>query len=937
MKCASSNQSGPRDPSPARRAPPRRAVRRILQKGLPMPRASRASRLGALAACGALGLTGALVLPALAASGESDGEAPYFTRVATMPAHANSDVSEEAVAEISSVSPDGTTVYSTDAGGGRVGITDISDPSAPEPLGGVEVEGEPTSVYALEDHVLVVVDTTDGDLADPSGHVSVLDADTHEVVRTIELGGQPDSIDITSTGSDAYIAIENQRDEELAPEGLEEGDLPQQPTGWLAHLDLTGDVEGWDVERIELAGLPGLAAAEDAEPEYVKVSPDDTRVVVTLQENNALAVVDVATNEVITSFSAGEATVEDVDTEEDGDITLDGTITEEREPDAIAWVDDTHVATADEGDWKGGSRTWSIFDTTTGEVTWSSGSQMDHLAVGIGQYPEARSEKKGTEPEGIAVARYGDRTLAFVGSERGNFVAVHDVTDPSAPVYQQALSSTPGPEGLLPIPERDLLVVSSEEDDAEAGVRATVQVYQLGAGADEDRTIVSGSDADGKPLPWGALSDLSAVPGTEEEFVSVSDSGYRTSALFRIDASATPAVIRERIELTGEDGSPLESDLEGVTALADGTFWVASEGAREDDGTWGIPNSLMHVDAAGQVLETVPLPEDVADGLESRGFEGVTIAEDGTALYAVIQGVADGDPESTARIARYDLEAGAWSYWGYELESPSVDGDKVGLSAIADLGDGRFALVERDSLNGPDAALKSVVTVTLPGEGAATGEELPLAESQSEAYDLLPLLESTNGWTQEKVESLAVTEQGEVVIVTDNDALEDASGETLFARAGFVGPDGIQAEPPAPEGDDPTEQPNEDPTEEPTEQPTGDPTEEPSGESTAPSGEEDGTEAPTDPAAGSDAGGSGPDDAAAGGDRPAEDSGTPADGASTADSTSTTDEGEPSADTSRPGALARTGAQGVAALVAGAAGLSLLGGGALALRARLRR
>ena len=913
-----------------------------------MPRASRASRpvasrLGALAACGALGLTGALVLPALAAPGESDGEAPYFTRVATMPAHANSDVSEEAVAEISSVSPDGMTVYSTDAGGGRVGITDISDPSAPEPLGGVEVEGEPTSVYALEDHVLVVVDTTDGDLADPSGHVSVLDADTHEVVRTIELGGQPDSIDITSTGSDAYIAIENQRDEELAPEGLEEGDLPQQPTGWLAHLDLTGDVEGWDVERIELAGLPGLAAAEDAEPEYVKVSPDDTRVVVTLQENNALAVVDVATNEVITSFSAGEATVEDVDTEEDGDITLDGTITEEREPDAIAWVDDTHVATADEGDWKGGSRTWSIFDTTTGEVTWSSGSQMDHLAVGIGQYPEGRSGKKGTEPEGIAVARYGDRTLAFVGSERGNFVAVHDVTDPSAPVYQQALSSTPGPEGLLPIPERDLLVVSSEEDDAEAGVRATVQVYELGVETDQDRTIVSGPDADGKPLPWGALSDLSAVPGTEEEFVSVSDSGYRTSALFRIDASATPAVIRERIELTGEDGAPLESDLEGVTALADGTFWVASEGAREDDGTWGIPNSLMHVDAAGQVLETVPLPEDVADGLESRGFEGVTIAEDGTALYAVIQGVADGDPESTARIARYDLEAGAWSYWGYELESPSVDGDKVGLSAIADLGDGRFALVERDSLNGPDAALKSVVTVTLPGEGAATGEELPLAESQGETYDLLPLLESTNGWTQEKVESLAVTEQGEVVIVTDNDALEDASGETLFARAGFVGPDGVQAGPPAPEGDEdpgeePTEEPTEDSTDEPTEQPAEDPDEEPSDEPTAPSAEEDDADAPTDPAPGGDGADSGQEDGAAGTDGTTADGSTTADGGTTADGASTAGEGErSSADASRPGALARTGAQGVAALVAGAAGLSLLGGGALALRARLRR
>lgn len=873
-----------------------------------MSRTSRAprpvaARLGALAACGALGLTGALMLPALAAPGDTHGEAPYFTRVATMPAYANSDVSEGAVAEISSVSPDGMTVYSTDAAGGRIGITDISDPSNPRPLGGVDVEGEPTSVYAIGDYVLIVVDTTDGEFTNPSGHVSVLDADTREVVRTIELGGQPDSIDITSDGTDAYIAIENQRDEQFTPEGLEEGDVPQLPAGWLAHLDLSGDVEGWGVERIDVTGLPGLTAAEDAEPEYVKVSPDDSQVVLTLQENNALVVVDVATSEVVTSFSAGSATVAGVDTDEDGGITLAETITEEREPDGVAWIDATHVATADEGDWHGGSRTWTIFDVTTGEVTWNSGSQMDHLAVEIGQYPEKRSDAKGTEPEGIAVARYGDRTLALVGSERGNFVAVYDVTDPSNPVYQQALSSTPGPEGILPIPERNLLVVSSEEDDADARVRATVQVYELGAETDESRTIVSGPDTDGLPIAWGALSDLSAVPGAEGEFVSVSDSGYTTSAIFHIDASGTPAVIRERIELTAEDGSPLESDLEGITALADGTFWVASEGAREDDGTWEVPNSLMHVAADGQVLETVLLPEDVADGLASRGFEGVTITEDGAALYAVIQGVVDGDPANTVRIARYDLEAQAWSYWGYELQTTDVDGDKIGLSAIADLGDGRFALVERDSLNGPDAALKSVVTVTLPGEGAAAGEELPLAETVGERYDLLPLLESTNGWTQEKVESLAVTEAGEVYLVTDNDALDDANGETLFARAGYVGPNGIQAEAPAPEGDgEPTEPTR--PTEEPTEPAT--PTEQPA----EPTGR------PSVPAA-SDGGS---DDAAAGGSG----SGTPG------------DSGEEAADGSRPGALARTGAQGVAAMVASALTLTALGGGALALRARLR-
>ena len=767
---------------------------------MPVPTPRRrplVSRLGALAACGALGLTGALVVPAAAApAGDAAPAAPFFERVATMPAYLNHDEDEAAVAEISSASPAGMTVYSTDAAGGRVGITDISDPSSPRPLGGIDVDGEPTSVYALEDYVLVVVDTTDGDFTHPSGHVSVLDAHSHEVVRTIDLGGQPDSIAVTSTASDAYIASYNQRDEETAPEGGEEGDLPQAPTGWLTHLDLSGEVGDWTLEQIELAGLPGLDTPEDAEPEYVSVSADDSKVAVTLQENNAVAIVDVASSRVLTSFSAGEGTADAVDATDDGDIRLTDSVTEPREPDAIAWIDATHVATADEGDWKGGSRSWTVFDTTTGEVTWTSGNLMDHLAVQIGQYPEKRSDKKGTEPEGLSVARYGDRTLAFVGSERGNFVAVFDVTDPEHPVYQQALSSTPGPEGLLPLPERDLLVVSSEEDDAEAGVRASVQLYQLGADADP-RTIVSADDADGLPIAWGALSDLSAVPGTDREFVSVSDSGYTTSALFHIDATASPAVITDRVELTGEDGAPLESDLEGVTALEDGTSWVATEGKRAKDGSWTIPNSLLHVSADGQVTETVELPAEIADGLASRGFEGVTVSADGTALYAVVQGVREGDPEGTARIVRYDLGSHEWRSWGYELQGTDAEGDQVGLSAITDLGDGRFAVVERDSLNGPDAALKRVVTVRLPGKGAQGADDrLPRAKQVGRPYDLLPLLESGNGWTQEKVESLAVTEDGDVYVVTDNDALDDANGETVFAKAGVMTKSGMRAERP---------------------------------------------------------------------------------------------------------------------------------------------
>jgi len=875
---------------------------------MPSPVAPRPllPRLGALAACGALGLTSAVVLPAITAVGEmaeeASGTAPYFTRTATLPAYAAGAPGEAAVAEISAVTEDGRTVISTDSAAGRVAFTDISDPAQPRTLGAVAVDGEPTSVHAVGEHVLVVVDETD-DLTQPAGHVSVLDASTREEVRRIELGGQPDSLDVTPDGARAFIAIENQRDEELAPAGGEEGDLPQAPTGRVAALELDGGVADWALSPVDLGTPEGAIVPEDLEPEYVTVSPDGTRVAVTLQENNAVVILDAVTGEVVSSFSAGTASAEGVDTIEDGDIRLDGSISDvPREPDAIAWVDDAHVATADEGDWKGGSRSWTVFEAATGEVTWTSGAQMDHIGVRIGQYPEGRSENKGTEPEGIAVATYDGRRLAFVGSERGNFVAVYDVTDPAQPVYQQALSSTPGPEGLLPVPERGLLIVSSEEDDAEAGVRATLQVYELGAETDADRTIVSDLDEAGRPLPWGTLSDLSAVPGEEDQLLAVGDSGYTTSALYRIDASEEPAVIRERLEVT-LDGAPLEADLEGVTALEDGTAWLAAEGARdEDSGDWEIENALLHVDAQGGVLQSVPLPEAVADGLGGRGFEGVAVAEDGTALYAVIQGVAAGDPEGVARIARHDLEQGTWTYIGYQLAATEVDGDRIGLSAITDLGGGRFAVLERDSLNGPDAAIKQVVTIEMPDEGVAAGEELPMAEVVGEPYDLLPVLEQPHGWTQEKVESLAVLGSGELVIVTDNDALDDANGETLFARAGYVVDGVVQADPPREEPTDPpTEEPTDEPAEAPTTTPTDEPTEDPTGE-------------PTDEPTGMP-------------------STEPTRGPAVPSKTAAPPHPAPGAD----GPLARTGAQGIAASLGAAGLLCLLGGGALLLRRRTGR
>lgn len=94
----------------------------------------------------------------------------------------------------------------------------------------------------------------------------------------------------------------------------------------------------------------------------------------------------------------------------------------------------------------------------------------------------------------------------------------------------------------------------------------------------------------------------------------------------------------------------------------------------------------------------------------------------------------------------------------------------------------KLAVIERDKLNGPAARIKRVYTVDLPKSAAPSGQ-LPVLP-KTLAYDVLPDLRATNGWTQEKLEGLTVGGDGQVYAVTDNDGLDNATGETVFLRLG---------------------------------------------------------------------------------------------------------------------------------------------------------
>jgi len=246
---------------------------------------------------------------------------------------------------------------------------------------------------------------------------------------------------------------------------------------------------------------------------------------------------------------------------------------------------------------------------------------------------------------------------------------------------------------------------------------------------------------------------------------------------------------------------PLGADLEGIVVAADGTFWMVDE----------YRPAIYHFDATGQLVDrfipkgtptgggefgTAALPEVYAQRRNNRGFEAVAL--EGTKLYMFIQSAID-NPDSAAdttsrgsqnlRILEFDVTTQAVTgEYLYRLDDISGSGtartDKIG-DAVA-VGDGKFLVVERDDQSGSDAN-KLIYEIDLKGatniNSAAnltkipvgkTIEQLSPTELQNANLQTVSKRLVTNaatlGYTGvEKLEGLAVTDSGAIVLLNDND------------------------------------------------------------------------------------------------------------------------------------------------------------------------
>ncbi|MGD9694762.1 MAG: esterase-like activity of phytase family protein [Thermoleophilia bacterium] len=751
-----------------------------------------------IVAAAALATSLAVAAPASAGFGHGHGH-HRGDRAGGFDTIAHLNVPDGGVAEIVTATPDGKTLLYSDAGKEAVGVVDVTDPASPAHVARIAMPGTPTSVAVTEDgsRAVVAVQTLSREEGKPPsvtpGKLVVIDLATDAIVREIALGNGPDSVALTRIdGVDvAVIAIENEplvvdaqgnATDDDAP-GVE-GDI--SGPGYVQVVALDPAAPRVIDVPIDLTGTAGALFPDDPQPEFVSIR--GTTAAVTIQENNAIALIDLRAAlagepAVAKLWSAGVAGDRPADLVADDDISFTQVFPRDvdrgeypdagaRTPDAIAWsADGRYLYTADEGETDfTGSRGWTAFDARTGEAVWEA-EDLERIAASFGHYPDSRSDAKGLEIEGITTGVFGGRDLAFVGSERGSFLAVYDLSNPRRPRFLQLLPTGVEPEGILAIPSRGLVVATAE-----------------GTG---DLTIFRAARHAGSPAvpqvrskaPWAALSGLAADLRDSRVLWSVPDNAL-PSALYRIELRGASATLTQTPITI--DGERARLDLEGIAVdtsrAAPRTrpgFWLAHEGNAAFGADGYSANALVQVDARGRVLGEVPLPAaiDSPTGgvIRSNGFEGVAVSDDGRYLLAAIQ--RDYAKDATidgvryTRIARYDLARGTWDFFLYPLESTDVEDDWIGLSEITSLGGDRYAVIERDKLAGGAARIKRVYSFSLRGVTPTDGA--PIAEGADLAGKVLRKSLLRDALAQsapfEKLEGFAVARDGRLWAAIDND------------------------------------------------------------------------------------------------------------------------------------------------------------------------
>jgi len=255
-------------------------------------------------------------------------------------------------------------MFTTNGADNAIDIIDIKNVTTPVKVSSIDLTPYGTGVNSVavrKGKVAVAVQNGNDIVGSKQLKGSVVIFDTSgNHLKTIEVGYLPDMVTFSKNGKKIIVANEGEPNDDYSVDPVGSIGIANIKTGAYTDIGFSGVplTDAKDGTLVRLGNTPSNDQAKDLEPEYITVS--GKYAYVTLQENNAMAKVDLRKNtlEYVKSFGAKswESTSNNtIDIEEEGEINMKSYkgLFGLYQPDSIASYKVrgiTYLVTANEGD-----------------------------------------------------------------------------------------------------------------------------------------------------------------------------------------------------------------------------------------------------------------------------------------------------------------------------------------------------------------------------------------------------------------------------------------------------------------------------------------------------------------------------------------------------------------------------------------------------------
>jgi len=274
----------------------------------------------------------------------------------------------------------------------KIDVINLSDPAAPSAMGSIDISIYGGYVNSVAVHDGKLAAAVEGVLKTDPGKAVTFKTSDHSLIKQVTVGAQPDMISFSKDGK--YILTAN--------EGEPNDAYTIDPAGTVSIITVADNYSVATIDfssfASQLASLqakgfrmfgPNASFVQDIEPEYITISSDSKTAWVTLQENNAIAKIDIPSKTVVSIMPLGfknynvDANAIDPSDKDMAMVLGKWNVKGMYQPDAIAVYEKNgipYLFTANEGD----VREWAAF---------AENKRVKDIALDLTAFPDGANLK----------------------------------------------------------------------------------------------------------------------------------------------------------------------------------------------------------------------------------------------------------------------------------------------------------------------------------------------------------------------------------------------------------------------------------------------------------------------------------------------------------------------------------------------------------------